>query len=149
MRSDESRDQGDWRCRWGLLVAPWFGRKPPPPPLQTVCPHHLLHHPHSQALLEATELATVSSSLVHRAVFVCQADVLSVLLHCPLKESLAALAGADAIVLAGSIVPAHGTGEAQRGGLEVEVSEIGLRGHLCACRPFGEHHWSLLPTMGH
>ena len=149
MRSDESRDQGDWRCRWGLLVAPWFGRKPPPPPLQTVRPHHLLHHPHSQALLEAAELATVSSSLVHRAVLVRQADILGVLLHRPLEESLAALAGADAIVLAGSIVPTDGTREAQRGGLEVEVSKIGLRGHLCACGPFGEHHWSLLPTMGH
>ena len=119
MGSDESRDEGDWRCRWGLLVAPWFGRKPPPPPLQTVCPHHLLHHPHSQALLEAAELATVSSSLVHRAVFVCQADVLGVLLHCPLEESLAALAGADAIVLARSIVPTHGT--QQRRGLGLKL----------------------------
>ena len=149
MRSDESRDQGDWRCRWGLLVAPWFRRKPSPSPLQTVRPHHLLHHPHGQALLEAAELATVSSSLVHRAVLVRQADILGVLLHRPLEESLAALAGADAIVLAGSIVPTDGTREAQRGGLEVEVSKIGLRGHLCACGPFGEHHWSLLPTMGH
>ena len=109
MRSDESRDQSDWRCWRGLLVAPWFRWKSTPSPLQTVRPHHLFHHPHGQALLEAAELATVSSPLVHRAVLVRQADVLGVLLHCPLEEPLAALAGADAIVLARSIVPTHGT----------------------------------------
>ena len=132
MRPDESCDQGNWRCRRGLLVAPWFRWKPPSPSLQAVRPHHLFHHPHGQALLEAAELAAISSSFVHRAVLVRQADVLGVLLHRPLEESLAALAGADAIVLAGSIVPTHSTREAQRGGLEVEVSKIGLRGHLCA-----------------
>ena len=127
-----------------------FGREPAPSPLQTVRPHHLLHHPHHQTLLETAELATVSPPLVHRAVLVGQADVLGVLLHRPLEESLAALAGANAIVLAGSIVPTHGTEERWRGGLEVEVSKIGLRGHLCPRGgAFGEHHWSLLPTMGH
>ena len=115
MSSDESCDEGDWRCGWSLLVAPWFRRKPPSPPLQTVRPHHLLHHPHGQTLLEAAELATVSSPLVHRAVLVRQADVLGVLLHCPLEEALAALAGADAIVLARSIVPTHGTQQGRRG----------------------------------
>ena len=119
MGSDESRDQGDWRCWWGFLVAPWFGRKPPPSSLQTVRPHHLLHHPHGQALLETAELATVSPPLVHRAVLVGQADVLGVLLHRPLEESLAALAGANAIVLAGSIVPTHGT--EQRRGLGLKL----------------------------
>ena len=119
MRSDESRDQSNWRCRRSLLVAPWFRRKPTPSPLQTVRPHHLFHHPHGQALLEAAELATVSSSLVHWAVLVRQADVLGVLLHRPLEESLAALAGADAIMLAGSIVATHGT--EQRRGLGLKL----------------------------
>ena len=97
------------------MIAPGFSWKTTSPALETVCPHHLLHHPHGQALLEAAELATVSSPLVHRAVLVRQADVLGVLLHGPLEESLAALAGADAIVLAGSIVPTHGTQQVRRG----------------------------------
>ena len=81
---------------------------------------HLLDHADGQALLEAAELATVSSSLIHRAVLVRQADVLGVLLHRPLEESLAALAGADAIVLAGSIVPTHGTEQGRGLGLKLK-----------------------------
>ena len=91
------------------MVAPGFGGKTTSPALETVRPHHLLHHPARQALLEPTELATVSSPLVHRAVLVRQADVLGVLLHGPLEEPLAALAGAHPIVLARRIVPTHGT----------------------------------------
>ena len=120
MRPDESCDQGNWRCRRGLLVAPWFRWKPPSPSLQAVRPHHLFHHPHGQALLEAAELAAISSSFVHRAVLVRQADVLGVLLHCPLEEALAALTGADAVVLARSIVPTHGTQQG-RGGLCLQL----------------------------
>lgn len=42
-------------------------------------------HAHGKALLEAAELAPVPPPLVHRAVFVGQADVLGVLLHCALQ----------------------------------------------------------------
>ena len=55
------------------------------------------------------ELATIPSPLVHRARLVRQADVLGILLHRPLEEPLAALAGADAVVLASRVVPADGT----------------------------------------
>ena len=48
-------------------------------------PPTFLHHAHSQALLEAAELAAVSPPLVHRAVLVSQADVLGVFLHCALE----------------------------------------------------------------
>ena len=109
VRPDESRDEGNWRCWRRLLVAPWFRWKSSSPSFQAVRPHHLLHHPASQALLEPTELATVSPPLVHRAVLVRQADVLGVLLHGPLEEPLAALTGAHPIVLARRIVPTHGT----------------------------------------
>ena len=102
------------------MVAPGLRWKTTSPALETVRPHHLLHHPHHQTLLEPTELATVSSPLVHRAVLVRQADVLGVLLHCPLEEALAALTGADAVVLARSIVPTHGTQQG-RGGLCLQL----------------------------
>ena len=55
------------------------------------------------------ELAAIPSPLVHRARLVRQADVLGVLLHRPLEEPLAALAGADAVVLASRVVSADGT----------------------------------------
>ena len=109
LRSHQGSDQGDWHGGRRLLRTLRFRGEPAPSTLQTVRPHHLLHHPHSQALLEAAELATISSPFVHRAVLVRQADVLGVLLHCPLEEALAALTGADAVVLACSIVPTHGT----------------------------------------
>lgn len=37
-------------------------------------------HPHCQTLLEATELASVSPLLVHRTVFVGEADILGIFL---------------------------------------------------------------------
>ena len=112
-----SSDQGgDESYRWSgrcLLVTPGLCGQATPPALEAVRPHHLLHHPHHQALLEAAELATVPSSLVHRAVLVRETNILGVLLDRPLEESLAALTGADAVVLAGCVVTAHG---AQQGG---------------------------------
>ena len=101
------------------MVAPGFGWKTTSPALETIRPHHLLHHPHHQTLLEPTELTSVPPSFVHRTALVCQTDIFSVLLDSPLEESLAALAGADAIVLAGSIVPTHGT--EQRRGLGLKL----------------------------
>jgi hypothetical protein len=53
-------------------------------PLGPIPPPTFLHHAHSQALLEAAELAAVPPPLVHRAVLVCQADVLGAFLHCAL-----------------------------------------------------------------
>ena len=96
--------------RWSgrcLLVTPGLCGQATPPTLEAVRPHHLLHHPHHQALLEAAELATVPSTLVHGAIFVRQTNILGILLNCPLEESLAALTSSHPIVLAGSIVPAH------------------------------------------
>lgn len=58
--------------------------RPAAVPLGLCQPPTFLHHAHSQALLEATELAAVSPSLVHRAVLVSQADVLGIFLHCAL-----------------------------------------------------------------
>lgn len=51
----------------------------------TILPPTFLHHAHSQALLEATELAAVPPPLVHRAVLVSQADVLGTFLYCALE----------------------------------------------------------------
>ena len=78
------------------------------PPLEAVGSDHLLHHPHGQALLEPAELAAVPPPLVHGAVLVRQTHVLGVLLHRPLEEPLAALAGPHPIVLARGVIPAHG-----------------------------------------
>ena len=69
---------------------------------------HLLDHADGQALLEAAELAPVPPPLVDGAVLVGQADVLGVLLHSPLEETLAALARPHSVVLAGGVVAAHG-----------------------------------------
>lgn len=52
----------------------------------TILPPTFLHHAHSQALLEATELAAIPPPLVHRAVLVCQADVLGTFLYCALER---------------------------------------------------------------
>lgn len=52
----------------------------------TILPPTFLHHAHSQALLEAAELAAVPPPLVHRAILVCQADVLGAFLYCALEE---------------------------------------------------------------
>ena len=100
------------------MTAPWFGRKTTSPPLQPVSPHHLLHHPHRQTLLEPAELTPVPPSLVHRTALVRQTDVLGVLLDGPLEEALAALAGADPVVLTGGVVTADGA-------LQGSVSSVG------------------------
>ena len=90
------------------MVAPGFGGKTTSPALETVRPHHLLHHPNHQTLLEPTELTSVPPSFVHRTALVCQTDIFSVLLDSPLEESLAALAGSHPVVLAGGVVTADG-----------------------------------------
>lgn len=69
---------------WGTLPArPLSG--PPLVPLGLFQPPTFLHHAHSQALLEAAELAAVSPPLVHRAVLVSQADVLGIFLYSALE----------------------------------------------------------------
>ena len=106
LRSHQGGDQGDRHGGGRLLRTLRFRGEPAPSTLQTVRPHHLLHHPHHQTLLEPTELATVSSPLVHRAVFVRQANVLGVFLHRPFEEAFAAFAGTHAVVLTGRVVSA-------------------------------------------
>lgn len=70
-----------------------FRRQPSSPALQVVRSHDLLPHAHRQTLLVSAVLASVSSSLVHNAVLVAQAGVLSALLNGPLEESFASFAG--------------------------------------------------------
>lgn len=69
---------------WGTLPAPPLSG-PPLVPLGLFQPPTFLHHAHSQALLEAAELAAVAPPLVHRAVLVSQADVLGIFLYCALE----------------------------------------------------------------
>ena len=103
------------------MVAPGLSWKTTSPALETVRPHHLLHHPHHQALLEPTELTSVPPSFVHRAALVCQTDIFSVLLDSSLEESLAALAGSDPVVLAGGIVSTDRAEQRRRLVLKREV----------------------------
>lgn len=77
---------------WSLEVGAGIGggcpvtlAAPPRRAGRPVSPPTFLHHAHSQALLEAAELAAVPPPLVHRAVLVCQADVLGTLLYCALE----------------------------------------------------------------
>ena len=104
------------------MIAPGFGWKTTSPALETVRPHHLLHHPHHQALLEPTELTSVPPSFVHRAALVCQTDIFSVLLDSSLEESLAALAGPHSVVLTGGVVATDG---ALQGGVGSAGGEAG------------------------
>ena len=102
---------GDESYGWSgrcLLVTPGLCGQATPPTLEAVRPHHLLHHPHHQALLEATELATVPPSLVHLTVLVHQTNILGSLLDRPLEKTLAALTGAHPVVLAAGNVATHG-----------------------------------------
>ena len=92
----------------GVLRALGLGGKTTSPPLEAVRPDHLLDHAGGQALLEPAELAAVPPPLVHGAALVRQTHVLGVLLHRPLEEPLAALAGPHPVVLARGVVPAHG-----------------------------------------
>ena len=110
MRTHQRRDHGHWlaagRCR--LVEAARLGGQTAAATLQAVRTHNLLHHANAQALLKTAELTSVSSAFVHRAVLVRQADILGVLLDGSLEEALAALAGADTVVLAGRVIPADG-----------------------------------------
>lgn len=69
---------------------------------------YLLDHANHQALLESTELATVSSAFIYRASLLGQAYIFGALLHGPLEEAFAALACAHTIMLTGRGVAAHG-----------------------------------------
>ena len=108
MSPDERSDEADGLGQLRLPGALGLRRQPASPALQPVRPDHFLDHADGQTLLEPAELAPVSPPLVHRAVLVRQADVLCILLNCPLEESLAALARAHAVVLAGRVVAADG-----------------------------------------
>lgn len=77
--------------------------------LQTVRSDALADHADVQALLVATILAPVAAPLIYNAIHGARAHVLGVLLHGPLKEALAALAGPHPVVLAGRIVAANST----------------------------------------
>ena len=92
----------------GLLAPAGLRWKTTSTALEAVGSDHLLHHPHGQTLLEPAELAAVPPPLVHGAALVRQTHVLGVLLHRPLEEPLAALAGPHPVVLARGVVPAHG-----------------------------------------
>lgn len=57
------------------------------PALIRVCARPtFLHHADSETLLEAAELASIPPSFVHRAVLVCQANVLGIFLDCALPN---------------------------------------------------------------
>ena len=76
---------GDESYRWSgrcLLVTPGLCGQATPPALEAVRPHHLLHHPHHQALLEAAELAPVPPALVHFTILVHQTNILGRPLDC-------------------------------------------------------------------
>ena len=68
-----------------------------------ILPPTCQHHPLLQALLEAAELAAVALGLVDLAVAVRHAGVDPLVLHRALEESLAALAGDDAVVEPGGL----------------------------------------------
>ena len=90
-----------------LLGTFGLGRQPTSPALQSVRPDHLLDHADGETLLKPAELTPISTPLVHRAVLVCQANVLCILLDCSLEETFAAFAGSNPVVLAGGVVAAH------------------------------------------
>lgn len=69
---------------------------------------HLFHHANLQAFLVAAELATVPPTFVHGAGFFGETHVLRALLHGPLEEALAALAGTHPVVLTRRRVAANG-----------------------------------------
>ena len=75
--------------------------------------------------MEAAVLASVAAPLVDWTVLVSQANVLGVLLHRALEEAFAALAGAHAVVLASSVIAAHG---AQLNGRYCVMWRRGCRG---------------------
>ena len=118
MSPHQGRHQGDRGGGGRVLGALGLGGKTTSPALETVGPHHLLDHPGPQTLLEPAELTPVPPSLVHRTALVRQTDVLGVLLDGPLEEALAALAGADPVVLTGGVVTADGA-------LQGSVSSVG------------------------
>ena len=68
---------------------------------------YLFDHADGETLLEAAKLAAIAAPLIDGAVSIGQTDVLRSFLDGPLEESLAALAGADAVVLAGRVVAAN------------------------------------------
>jgi hypothetical protein len=102
-------DERDRRAGWRFLRRLRFGGESSPASLERISAYYFLDHAYSEALLEATELAAVAPSLVHRACFVCKTHVLGSLLHGPLEETFAPLAGPYSVVLARGSVSTHGT----------------------------------------
>ena len=102
-----------------FLRALWLGWQTAPSALQPISSHHLFDHAHSETLLKPTKLAPVTTTLVDRTVFVGQANILGVLLNCPLEEALAAFTGSNPVVLTRGIVTAH---RAEEGAFALPVS---------------------------
>lgn len=106
MRAHKGRYQRDRRRRGRFLGRLGLGREPTAPALERIGADDFFDHADGQALLEAAELAAVPPPLIHGTGFIGEADVLAAFLDSPLEEPLAALAGADAVVLAGGGVSA-------------------------------------------
>lgn len=102
-------DERDRRAGWRFLRRLGFRGESSPASLERISAYHFLDHAHSEALLEAAELAAVAPSLVHRARFVGKTHVLGALLHGPLEETLAPFAGPHSVVLTGGSVSTYGT----------------------------------------
>lgn len=94
VRPHQGRDEWHGRRRRGFLR--WLGLRgqSAAAALQRIRPNDFLHHPHSQTLLEATELTAIPAPLVDGARFVGETHILGALLHGSLEEAFAALAGA-------------------------------------------------------
>lgn len=69
---------------------------------------YFFHHADHETLLEATELATISATLVDRASFFGEANVFGTLLNRPLEETFTTLARTHAVVLTRCRVTANG-----------------------------------------
>lgn len=89
---------------------------------------HLFHHADHQALLEATELATIPPAFVDRAGLFSEAHVLRALLHGPLEEALATLAGTHAVMLAGCCVATNRAKLARAGRCSLVAGSTSWRG---------------------
>ena len=105
------------------------------------CSKYLFDHADGETFLEAAELAAVAPPLVDGAVAVGQTHILGAFLNGPLEESLAALAGADAVVLTGRVVPAHPAQLRRRLGPPRRPGRLGF-GPRRFRAPHGVHHTS-------
>ncbi len=96
-----------------------------------ILPHRRQHHSLAEALLKATVLTAVSLLLRNQTLPVGDAGVHALVLHRPLEEALATLAGDDAVVEAGGAVFADHADHL----LVVGVGRGGrCRSRRCCCR---------------